>query len=44
MNTSKRRILIVEDEPLMSALLQQSLTSADFEVEAAIDAAQARKK
>jgi DNA-binding NarL/FixJ family response regulator len=44
MNISKRRILIVEDEPLMSALLQQSLTSADFEVEAAIDAAQARKK
>ena len=44
MNTSKRRILIVEDEPLMSALLQQSLTSADFEVDAAIDAAQARKK
>ncbi|MGA0083203.1 MAG: response regulator [Candidatus Nanopelagicales bacterium] len=44
MSTSKRRILIVEDEPLMSALLQQSLTSADFEVEAAIDAAQARKK
>ena len=44
MNTSKRRILIVEDEPLISALLQQSLTSADFEVEAAIDAAQARKK
>lgn len=44
MNISKRRILIVEDEPLMSALLQQSLTSADFEVEAAIDASQARKK
>lgn len=44
MNISKRRILIVEDEPLMSALLQQSLISADFEVEAAIDAAQARKK
>jgi hypothetical protein len=30
MTLDKRRILIVEDEPLMSSLLKQSLTSADF--------------
>lgn len=41
---TKRRILIVEDEPLMSSLLSQSLTSADFSVETASDTASARKK
>ena len=41
---SKRRILIVEDEPLMSSLLSQSLTSADFDVENSSDTASARKK
>jgi DNA-binding NarL/FixJ family response regulator len=44
MTLSKRRILIVEDEPLMASLLSQSLTSADFEVEHASDTASARKK
>ena len=44
MTTSNRRILIVEDEPLMASLLSQSLTSADFEVENASDTASARKK
>jgi DNA-binding NarL/FixJ family response regulator len=44
MTLAKRRILIVEDEPLMSSLLKQSLTSADFEVETASDTGQARKK
>ena len=44
MTLSKRRILIVEDEPLMASLLRQSLTSADFEVEHASDTASARKK
>lgn len=44
MTTSNRRILIVEDEPLMASLLSQSLTSADFEVENASDSASARKK
>jgi len=41
---SKRRILIVEDEPLMSSLLSQSLASADFDVETSRDTASARKK
>ena len=44
MTRSNRRILIVEDEPLMASLLSQSLTSADFEVENASDTASARKK
>ena len=44
MTRSNRRILIVEDEPLMASLLSQSLTSADFEVENASDSASARKK
>ena len=44
MTLSKRRILIVEDEPLMASLLSQSLTSTDFEVEHASDTASARKK
>jgi DNA-binding NarL/FixJ family response regulator len=44
MTLSKRRILIVEDEPLMASLLSQSLNSADFEVEHASDTASARKK
>lgn len=44
MTLSKRRILVVEDEPLMSSLLSQSLTAANFEVETASDTASARKK
>ena len=38
-----RRLLIVEDEPLMALLLKDSLNSANFEVEVAGDAASGRK-
>jgi len=43
MTGSLRKILVVEDEPLMASLLAQSLTSANFLVETAPDAAKARK-
>lgn len=38
-----RKLLVVEDEPLMASLLAQSLSSANFRVETAPDAAKARK-
>jgi two-component system response regulator NreC len=38
-----RKLLVVEDEPLMASLLADSLTSANFNVETAPDAAKARK-
>ena len=38
-----RRLMLVEDEPLMSSLLATSLVSANFIVETASDAASARK-
>ena len=39
-----RRILVVEDEPLMASLLADSLSSFNFKVEVAHDAAAARKR
>ena len=39
----KRRVLVVEDEPLMAELLARSLRETDFEVEVATDVEQARK-
>jgi len=41
--STNRKILVVEDEPLMASLLAQSLVEANFIVETAPDAAQARK-
>jgi DNA-binding NarL/FixJ family response regulator len=38
-----RRLILVEDEPLMSSLLATSLSAANFIVETASDAASARK-
>jgi DNA-binding NarL/FixJ family response regulator len=38
-----RKLLVVEDEPLMASLLAQSLNAANFNVETAPDAAKARK-
>lgn len=38
-----RKLLVVEDEPLMASLLAESLTAANFNVETAPDAAKARK-
>lgn len=38
-----RKLLVVEDEPLMASLLAQSLKAANFKVETAPDAAKARK-
>ena len=38
-----RKLLVVEDEPLMASLLAESLSVANFEVETAPDAAKARK-
>lgn len=38
-----RKLLIVEDEPLMASLLAKSLTEISFQVEIASDAAKARK-
>lgn len=38
-----RKLLVVEDEPLMASLLAESLTAANFLVETAPDAAKARK-
>lgn len=43
MTGSLRKILIVEDEPLMASLLAQSLKDAQFLVETSADAAKARK-
>jgi DNA-binding NarL/FixJ family response regulator len=40
---SNRKIVIVEDEPLMASLLAQALIAANFQVESAPDAAKARK-
>ena len=38
-----RRLMLVEDEPLMASLLARSLEAANFIVETASDAAAARK-
>lgn len=38
-----RKLLVVEDEPLMASLLAESLNAANFSVETAPDAAKARK-
>lgn len=43
MSGSNRKIVIVEDEPLMASLLAQALIAANFQVESAPDAAKARK-
>ena len=43
MTDMQRRLLLVEDEMLMSALLADSLKNANFAVETAADAAAARK-
>lgn len=43
MTDIQRRLLLVEDEALMSALLTSSLKAAGFDVMSAIDAASARK-
>jgi DNA-binding NarL/FixJ family response regulator len=40
--TETRRLVVVEDEPLMASLLAQALTAAGFEVETASDVLQAR--
>lgn len=40
---AERKLLVVEDEPLMASLLAESLTAANFKVETAPDAAKARK-
>jgi DNA-binding response OmpR family regulator len=38
-----RRLLVVEDEPLMASLLASALTSAGFSVETASDVLEARE-
>jgi DNA-binding NarL/FixJ family response regulator len=43
MPSAERKLLVVEDEPLMASLLAESLSAANFEVETASDAAKARK-
>jgi DNA-binding NarL/FixJ family response regulator len=40
---TERKLLVVEDEPLMASLLAESLSAANFKVETAPDAAKARK-
>lgn len=40
---ANRKLVVVEDEPLMASLLAESLTSANFLVKTAPDAATARK-
>jgi DNA-binding NarL/FixJ family response regulator len=40
---ANRKIVVVEDEPLMASLLAQTLSSMNFQVETAPDAAKARK-
>jgi DNA-binding NarL/FixJ family response regulator len=44
MESGKRRLLVVEDEPLMASLLAQAVRAADFEVETASDVKEAKKK
>jgi DNA-binding NarL/FixJ family response regulator len=43
MNGFSRRLVVVEDEPLMASLLAESLSAASFEVETAPSAAKARE-
>jgi DNA-binding NarL/FixJ family response regulator len=43
MSGTERKLLVVEDEPLMASLLAESLSAANFTVETAPDAAKARK-
>jgi DNA-binding NarL/FixJ family response regulator len=43
MPEAERKLLVVEDEPLMASLLAESLSAANFTVETAPDAAKARK-
>ena len=43
MSGANRKIVIVEDEPLMASLLAQALIAVNFQVESAPDAAKARK-
>ena len=43
MSGANRKIVIVEDEPLMASLLTQALIAVNFQVESAPDAAKARK-
>lgn len=43
MPRAERKLLVVEDEPLMASLLAESLSAANFTVETAPDAAKARK-
>ena len=43
MSGTERKLLVVEDEPLMASLLAESLSAANFKVETAPDAAKARK-
>jgi DNA-binding NarL/FixJ family response regulator len=40
---AERKLLVVEDEPLMASLLAESLSAANFKVETAPNAAKARK-
>lgn len=40
---AERKLLVVEDEPLMASLLAESLTAANFRVETALDAGKARR-
>jgi len=40
---AERKLLVVEDEPLMASLLAESLTAANFKVETALDAGKARR-
>lgn len=44
MESKKRKLLVVEDEPLMASLLAEAVRAADFEVETAFDVKQAKKK
>jgi len=43
MQGTERKLLVVEDEPLMASLLAESLSAANFKVETAPNAAKARK-
>lgn len=40
---AERKLLVVEDEPLMASLLAESLAAANFKVETALDAGKARR-
>lgn len=44
MKSMKRKLLVVEDEPLMASLLAEAVRAADFEVEIASDVKEAKKK